>query len=381
MTGNQVDLLVIGEGLSGITAAAAAAGQGLRVMLVSTGPGTFVLGTAGVDLDGLATRDLGFAKYGADEIEEAIAFFAELSASAGCAFQGGIRDRRLVPTIMGTFQTVSMAPHSLWKGDPRGLANVVVAGIEAMSGFDASFVAERLTLHSRQMELNTSYRSVVVKLPGDRQHALTAVEVADHVDRDPAYRDALVAALKDVVQDAELLIIPGILGMKSGDDDIRQFEEDIGCPVCELSTMPPSVPGLRLLQRFERRLIELGVEVCAGFSVQELCLENDQCTGIILDTPGRPRRIPADAVVLACGKFSRLLEGRAPEEELPLRATEVTEDLQPVNREGMVIARNLFECGSVLGESEPRHGNAIAILTGYRAAMLASKQGVQYAGR
>ena len=163
MTGNQIDLLVIGEGLSGITAAAAAAGQGLRVMLVSTGPGTFVLGTAGVDLDGLATRDLGFGKYDADEIEEAIAFFAELSASAGFVFQGGLRDRRLVPTIMGTFQTVSMAPHSLWKGDPRGLAKVVVAGIEAMSGFDAAFVADRLYLHSRQMNLNTSYRSAVVK--------------------------------------------------------------------------------------------------------------------------------------------------------------------------------------------------------------------------
>jgi glycerol-3-phosphate dehydrogenase subunit B len=377
MTGNQIDLLVIGEGLSGITAAAAAAGQGLRVMLVSTGPGTFVLGTAGVDLDGLATRDPGFAKYDADEIEEAIAFFAELSASAGFVFQGGLRDRRLVPTIMGTFQTVSMAPHSLWKGDPRGLAKVVVAGIEAMSGFDAAFVADRLYLHSRQMNLNTSYRGAVVRLPEDRRHALTAVEVADHVDRDPAYGDALVAALKNVVHDAELLIIPGILGMKSGDDDIRQFEEDIGCPVCELSTMPPSVPGLRLLRRFERRLIELGVEVCTGFSVQKLCLENGQCTGIILDTPGRPRRILADAVVLACGRFSRLLKG-ASEDQLPPR---VTEELQPVSRNGQVIARNLYECGSVLGESEPRHGNAIAILSGYRAAMLASKQGVQYAGR
>jgi hypothetical protein len=107
MTANQIDLLVIGEGLSGITAAAAAASQRLRVMLVSTGPGTFVLGPGGIDLDGL-----GLAKYGTEDVEEPINFFAELSASAGCAFEGGIQDRRLVPTIMGTFQTVSMAPCS-----------------------------------------------------------------------------------------------------------------------------------------------------------------------------------------------------------------------------------------------------------------------------
>src|SRR5664279_2132217 len=149
MSGNRIDVLVIGEGLSGITAAAAAANQGLRVMLVSKGPGNFVLGTAGVDLDGMS--ELGLAKYGVDEMEEAITFFAELSASAGCAFHGGIRSRRLVPTIMGTFQTVSMAPRSLWKGDPRCRARVVVAGIASMPGFDADFVAERLSLHSRQM--------------------------------------------------------------------------------------------------------------------------------------------------------------------------------------------------------------------------------------
>lgn len=60
MTGNQIDLLVIGEGLAGITAAATAADQGKRVMLVSTGPGTFVLGTGGsisTDLPS-ATMDL-----------------------------------------------------------------------------------------------------------------------------------------------------------------------------------------------------------------------------------------------------------------------------------------------------------------------------------
>lgn len=381
MTGNEFDVLVIGEGLSGITAASAAASQGLHVMLASMGPGTFVLGTGCVDLEGLDADHLGLAECGPDKMEEAITFFVELSATAGCAYQGGIRERRLIPTIMGTFQTVSLAPHSLWKGDPRGVTRVVVAGIDTLPGFDADFVAERLSFHSRQMNLDTSYRSAVLKLPENHVHALTTVEVATRVDRDPAYRDALVAALKSVVGDAELLIIPGILGMKSGDDDISRLEENIGCAICELPTMPPSVPGMRLLQRFESHLIELGAEICTGFPVQKLCLEKDQCTGIVLDTPGRARRIYADSLVLASGKFSHLLEDRTLNANPPWRATQVNQDLQPVNSEGSVVARNLFECGSVLEKSIPRHGNAIAILTGFQAGMLASKQGVHYAGR
>jgi glycerol-3-phosphate dehydrogenase subunit B len=276
---------------------------------------------------------------------------------------------------------VSMAPHFLCKGDPRGLRNVVVAGIETMSGFDASFVAERLSHHSRKMDLKTLYRSTVVKLPENRRHALTPVEVAAHIDRDPAYRDCLVSELRQIVHDAELLIIPGILGMKSSDDDIRQFEEDIGVPICELSTMPPSVPGLRLLRRLEGKLNNLGVELCTGFSAKELCLENDECTGVVLETPGRPRVVRADAIVLACGRFSGLLENHKLELDVLPPTARINQDLQPLTSEGKVVAHNIFRCGSVWGDSEPRHGNAVAVLTGYRAGMLASRQGVQYAGR
>ena len=110
MTAKPFDVLVIGEGLSGITAAAAAARQGARVMLATSGPGTFVLGTAAIDLDGLEAADLGLAGYGAEELREAVEFFVELTDSAGCAYSGNTRERRWIPTVMGTFQEVSLAP-------------------------------------------------------------------------------------------------------------------------------------------------------------------------------------------------------------------------------------------------------------------------------
>ena len=171
-------------------------------------------------------------------------------------------------------------------------------------------MAEQLAFHSQQLGFSPAYRGVTVKLPADQERALTTVEIASRLDRDPAYRSSLIAALKPVIADATLLILPGILGMKTGDDDLRCFEQDIGCLICELATMPPSVPGLRLLYRLERYLASQGVELCTGFAVQELCREGDRCTGVVLDTPGRPRRIYADSVVLACGRFSQLLQDR-----------------------------------------------------------------------
>ncbi len=376
MSANELDLLVVGEGLSGITAAAAAASQGLRVMLVSAGPGTFVLGTTCLDVDGLSSSGMGLAEHGTEHMQKAIAFFVELTASAGYGFKGNRSERRFVPTILGTFQPASLTPNTLWKGDPRFAGRIAVTGIENLAGFDAPFVAERLSFHSREMGVDNSYRSEVIQLPNGNKHAWTTIEIATRLDRDPAYREDLVSALKEVKRDAELLIIPGVLGMNSGDSDIQQLEADIGCAICELATVPPNVPGLRLLQRLEHALTELGVEFCSGFAVQQLCLEAGRCIGVIVETPGRPRYVPADSVVLACGRFSHLLQGcTGNRDRVDVNA------LQPANGQGKPLVKNLFLCGSVADSFERRHGNAIAIVTGYQAAMLASERGVHYAGR
>jgi anaerobic glycerol-3-phosphate dehydrogenase len=380
MRGNEFDVLVVGEGLSGITAAAAACQEGAHVMLASKGAGAFVLGAACVDLDGLDYGAVGLGQPGANEAEKAISFFRKLTAAAGCAYEGGVQERRLVPTIMGTVAQVSLAPRQLWKGDPRGTGKAVVVGIEDVLAFDANFVAERLSVLGRQMGLATSYRVGIIKLPKiQQQHWLTPFEIASEIDRNPAYRQALIAALKPLVQDADLLIIPGALGIGASDDDLRRFDEEIGCPVCELPTLPPSVPGLRLLRRLESYLAEMGTEICTGFSVEKLRIDGDRCTGVILDTPGKPRTIHGGSVILASGKFSRLLEDGTAKEPASAPGLRVNGALQPVNTDGVVQAKHVFACGGVLGNFESRYGNAIAIVSGYQAGMLAYQRGVQYA--
>jgi len=379
MRGDEFDVLVIGEGLSGITAAASACQRGAHVMLASKGPGTFVLGSACVDLEGLDCSALGLGHYGADELQEAIRFFLELTAAAGCAYEGGVRERRTVPTIMGTFANVTLAPRSLWKGDPRGVGKTVVVGIENLFAFNSAFVAEQLSVHSQELGLSANYRNADVKLPPIHgQHWLTPLEIACEVDRNPFYRQSLIAALKVIVQDADMLILPGMLGLDSGDEEIRRLEDDIGCAICELPTLPPAVPGLRLLRRLETHLVSMGAEICIGFSVQSLCIDRDRCTGAVLDTPGKARTVHADRVILASGKFSRLLEDRKAERSAGL-SVRVSEELQLGNREGTVLASNVFACGNILGRFESRYGNAIAIVSGYEAGMLACQQGVQYA--
>lgn len=361
MSANECEVLVVGEGLSGIVAAATAATEGSRVTLVSKGPGNFVLGSGCIDFDGQDRAKLGLVD---DRLDAAVSFFLDLMSSADCAYSGGAAERHLVPTILGSFQEVSLAPRWLWQADPHSFSNVLVAGIANVPGFDAKFVAERLSSQCQRMGLSTRYRSEVVTLPRNPMHALTALEIASHIDRDNDFRGVLARALRPLILDAELLIMPGVLGVKSNDTDIVCFEEDIQCPVCELATLPPSVPGLRLLQRLERRLTQLGVDLSIGFPVRKLCMAGEHCVGVELDTPGRPRQLRADIVILACGRFSNLLEP----------------EMAELTGYGSHFD-NVFGCGSLLGQFKPQHRNAVSILTGHQAGMLACKQGVHYAGR
>jgi len=370
MSANQFDVIVVGEGLAGITAAAQAARQNMRVALLSKGPGQFIMGTACLDVGGLNTDRLSAAAPA--QLDEALAFFVRVAASASCSYNGSLSDRCHVPTITGAFQEVSLAPSWSWKGDPRNASRITVAGVENLVGFDPYFLADRLNATTARMGYRNVYRGAEISLSEFHPPVITPIEIAERFDRDSGYRKAVLDRLRNVSLGAGLLIIPGMLGLKTGEADLGLYEEDIGCAICELATLPPSVTGLRLLHRLERAVTHMKVDLYTGFAVRRLCMEGGRCMGVELDTPGRPRVIAADAVILACGRFANLLEASP---------SGVNERLQPVDSSGTVVAENVFKCGSMLTGFESRHGNAIAVLSGYGAALQASERGVSYAAR
>jgi glycerol-3-phosphate dehydrogenase subunit B len=348
----EFDVLVIGEGLAGAMAAAAAASEGCRVGLVAKGPGTFVLADGCIDFEKLDPRlepEKGFGR----EIE----FFLTTAAAAGCEYRGRLGERIAVPTLLGTFRHATFAPLCFGEFDLRRLTNVIVGGIPSLFDFDARFIAERLMSKARVEGRQTNYsaRQLQISYQGEPPHL--EIEFAAQFDRNPRFREAVVTALASVAANADLLIIPGFLGVNTTTEELRDIWGHVGCRICEVASLPPSVLGMRLLGRLEDFLTRTGVELLTGFALRELCWEGEHCRGVLLDTPGRPRRLEAEAVVVATGAFSHLLDARAGMES------------------------NVFVCGGALQLSDPRTENAVAIVTAFRAGTHAAKLGVQYAGR
>jgi glycerol-3-phosphate dehydrogenase subunit B len=301
-------------------------------------------------------------------LAEAVDFFCTLTGAAGCPFRGGLDQKRHLPTILGSFQSVSLAPHSLWNSDSAGSHRASVVGIEGLSSFDACFAAERLNYHAPRLGLGTSYVAREIRLSQQHETVPSTLQFAHRFDQDAAFRQELQEALTPIAtEDTDLIILPGILGLHSKYRDISDFEQAVGCPLSELPTLPPSVPGLRLFHALEAHLRKIGVEFYSGFSVKELEMEQGHCRGVMVDIPGRPLALVADSVVLASGQFSGHLLG-------PLYSG-VDADLHPVTALGQSIADNLYVTGALLREGGGRGGNERAIVTGYRAGLLAARPG------
>ena len=353
---NRYDVVVVGAGLSGFVAAGAAAHRKLKVALIATGPGSFVTGPGW-----LKAQEIERASAEPD-LREAIAYFCELARLAGCPYVGDISTALSLPSVLGEFHSVALAPLTLWNAEPRDGVSTAIVGIRGLSGFDENFMAERLTEQARLTGSNCDYAARQISFSRDMGVPVTTLRIAECFDRDPAFRAELIHALREAASGFARILVPGILGLESSAEQIAEFERELGCVVCEIPTLPPSIPGLRLYHRLERYLHKIGVELYRGFPVEQMEIHDGECTVLRVASPGHPLHLHCESVVLATGRSSV--------SQLGGEYAGCDQLMRPLNSTGSVMARNVFIAGSHSDTSH--HGNVLHILTGYRAGNLAA---------
>jgi len=350
------DVVVVGAGMAGLTAASYAAEQGQRVAVASIGAGAFVLGSGGVE-----ERET-LALQREPDFTYAMDFFLTLAEAAGTALAGDLQHTMLLPTLLGNFLPVQFAPLSVAHAALNQTRKTRVVGLHGLTGFDARFLAERFRSEAAQHHLPTEYEAITIDPGSALGMPVSTLRVAQAFDRDAAFRTHLADVLRAVKGDADRLLLPAVLGIESSDTQRTVFEEQVGCTVGELPTLPPSIPGLRLAHSLQQRLRSRGVVFLDGYPVERLQLERGLCTGLHIASPGRGFRVAGECVVLASSSaLHRLLEGP------------VNLDLhhRPLHPNGSPHATNLF--AACLPGSHPSElrGLASRIVAGHRAALAA----------
>jgi glycerol-3-phosphate dehydrogenase subunit B len=410
------DVVVIGAGLAGLTAAVRLAEEGARVLVLAHGVGETHLAPPTIDVLGYADGQLvekprealpGFvdahpehpyARLTADEIAASAAWLKERGRALG--YSGGLDQNLLLPTAAGATKPSALVPETMAAGDLRAGGRFLIVGLRGLKDFYAAYVADNLRHAQLPGGAAVEARSLELALRIGDTRDLGALGFARRFEeRD--FGDALVRRLADRLEPGEAVGFPAVLGVREAPDVWRELEARLERPVFEISTLPPSVPGMRLYEELKRALREAGGRLVLGSRVVEADARSGRVEAVVVETAARTHAHRAGSFVLASGGFASgalELDSRGVVRELifdlPVAAVPppgtarfvpryldpqplwragvaVDERLRPVDVEGRPVYENLHAAGAVLAGALPwreHSGNGIALATGYAAA-------------
>lgn len=417
------DAIVVGAGMAGLFAAYILAKKGLKVTLLAKGAGSLHISTATIDVLGMTRlspvtkpcegmQDLPvshpYRLLGDECVREALADFAALCSAHGYPLAGrgldqgvlidtAVLENSQLPTAIGTLKTSCLFPQSLDPGPLRKAERIVICGVEGLR--DCMPGMARASLQKLEAFAGSRISSVWLPTPWSGGYrAETALDVARALERAEC-RD-FYAALAKAAQGADAVLIPTIAGTRPDTRIYDRLVQAAGCPVMEMTGLPPGVTGMRLGRLLLDELRQRGVAIMENTTV---CgCERDMTgsvTALRIRHEDTERRYVADRFVIATGGIVsgglELAPGCARDSvlgfefALPTESAEftalnpfapqpyaglgmpVTSSLAPTLDGQTPYAVNVRYAGRSLAGQDPafeRSGNGIALATAYAAA-------------
>ncbi len=392
------DVIVIGLGLSGLMAAKTAAEGGRRVLIVGRGAGS--LGIFSNSIDVLAcgadvpvqeavqcwaanNPDHPYAKAGWENIASSLEAFAALFPPP-YRFTSREGKNSLIPTAAGTMRPTYLLPETMRAGALARMEKTLIVGIEGFKDFHPEYVAYHL-----------KSRGISITLPSDAPgRVVTAAGIA-HLMDSPAFCEQFAGLIKKRLAGEAFIGLPAILGFRSPASAMEIIERETGCLVFEIPILPPSIPGIRIFNRFKDYLIKKGVAIIQGQEIISSVGEGKRCVGINLVHPPLTKTYRADKFILASGRF--LGGGLTTDEKgiyepifgLPVHQPQARRDWfnrhffasdpHPIHQAGILTNQNFLplDCdGNVLWENLALAGS---ILTHHDSMRELSREGVALA--
>jgi glycerol-3-phosphate dehydrogenase subunit B len=339
------DVIVVGTGLAGLTAAVRMAEEGARVLVLAKGIGATHLSAGTIDILGYTSLRRGparalaqgaslrrgparalthgvperverpaeaigalvearpghpYALVGAPGVAAAVDWFKGCVAAgplAPYAYTGTVEENLLLPTAVGVARPSAVVPETMAAGDLRRDAPICVVGFRALKDFHAALAADTL------VRGGVPARGVELDLVPEGRADVNALGFARAFD-DPAFRADVTAQVVGRLGGEERVAFPAVLGVADPHGAWTELEHRLSRPVFEIPTLPPSVPGIRVYKSLHDRLRALGGRVILN-AVVTAAEHQAGRVGVLKTRVGlREERRAADWVVLATGGFA-----------------------------------------------------------------------------
>lgn len=410
------DICIIGAGLAGLAATLFAANRGLSCVEVGqTGEINFASGFldllgvhpagekrvwtdpwAGIDA---LVRDIPqhpYARLPGEDIRTAFEELLNFLKEAGLPYFRRMNQNSGVLTSLGTVKPTYCVPHTMWHGVAalEKKPACLLIDIRGLKGFSARQIAAGL---KREW---SGLRTARISFPDtDHLNEVFTEHMASALIL-PKNREKLARTLQPYIKDAQIIGLPAILGLYRTEAVMSDLQKMMGVPVFEIPTIPPSVPGLRLKEAFERGLRAKGVKYFSLNRVLEVRQPADQYFEVGIGRTAVEQTVRSRGIILASGRFiggglhadrKRIQEtifdlpvyqpgNRAdwhcrdfldPRGHLVNRAgVEIDDSFRPLNRSRQPAFRTLFAAGSLLAYNDWKRikcGAGVAIASAFGA--------------
>ncbi len=192
---------------------------------------------------------------------------------------------------------------------------------------------------------------------------------------------------------------PAVLGIEKAMWVKEKLETDLGMPVFEVPSLPPSIPGIRLHQILSRLIENHTGRIFDGMQVVRCDKEESQLIALWSESAARLKLHQANTYILASGGIlggglRAEYDGSVSEAvcQLPISAPKnrntwfnrqflsavshpiyqagvrINREFQPVNEDGKTLFQNLYAIGNLLAgfdSIQQRSHEGIALVSGY----------------